>query len=251
MDAGIGRILDQLKASGQFENTLIFFATDNGKAVGPYHHGFRITETQSHLVPIPGNGPLRGCKWTIWEGGVRVPFIARLPGGAQGATSNALQSIMDVLPTAFEFAGIEVEETSHWDGESFLATLNDPSQSNEDRIIFWAADALEPYGDFHEEHQQLRQDFIKKRQHNPHPVRSGNFPATFYVRTVDWKLMGWGDTRPVLVNIQDDISELHDVSEQHPEVTRALSAAFAEWMADLPDPLVFPNSQFDALRRIR
>ncbi len=133
MDAGIGRILDQLKASGQFENTLIFFATDNGKAVGPYHHGFRITETQSHLVPIPGNGPLRGCKWTIWEGGVRVPFIARLPGGAQGATSNALQSIMDVLPTAFEFAGIEVEETSHWDGESFLATLNDPSQSNEDR----------------------------------------------------------------------------------------------------------------------
>lgn len=81
MDQGVGRILEELKRTGRLENTLILFGSDNGLAQGLYHKGFNA-KPGSYFVPVPGNGPLHGCKWAPWEGAVRVPFIACLPGGA-------------------------------------------------------------------------------------------------------------------------------------------------------------------------
>ena len=96
MDAGIGRILEKIEAMGELENTIILYGSDNGKNRGTYLSPFEM-RTDFFGVPVPGNGPLQGCKWTPWEGGVRVPFIVKMPGWVTGS-SDRLLSMIDVMP---------------------------------------------------------------------------------------------------------------------------------------------------------
>ena len=90
MDAQIGLILDQLDELGLAEDTIVVYLTDNGGSTCNY--GVNL--------------PLRGTKYTLWEGGVRVPFLLRWPGQVPAGTTRAgLTSSMDILPTALAAAG--------------------------------------------------------------------------------------------------------------------------------------------------
>jgi len=120
MDAGIGRVVEALKASDQYENTLIVFASDNGG---------------QHDVAAD-NGPLRGAKQDMYEGGIRVPLCAVWPKViAAGTVSNRVELTMDLFPTFCEAAGAPVPEGI--DGRSFLATLQGKAQPDEPRDLFW------------------------------------------------------------------------------------------------------------------
>ncbi len=105
MDAEIGRLLDLLDATGQADDTLVVYTTDNGGST----------------CNFADNTPLRGTKYTVWEGGIRVPMLwrwpARLPSAQQ---TDALVSTLDLVPTLVAAAGDEVES----DGLNLLPVLN-------------------------------------------------------------------------------------------------------------------------------
>lgn len=120
MDYNVGRVMEALRKSGQFENTLVVFASDNGGDRGA----------------MADNGPTRGAKGDMFEGGLRVPCAVRLPGVYEGGRRNDdFIMLMDFLPTFCDMLGIPVEHEI--DGISVLASLNGKKQDTADRYIFW------------------------------------------------------------------------------------------------------------------
>jgi uncharacterized sulfatase len=247
MDQGIGRIIDELKRNGQLDQTLILYGSDNGLGQGEYHHGFRAGG-QNPSVPVPGNGPLRGCKWTPWEGGVRVPFIARLPGGV-ALSSAALVSSMDVMPTAMDYAGIEIRPEHKLDGRSFLPILRGGSDGDGRRMLFWACDARSPYPDSYLGWRPEFNRFDESRNTTRTMAlpRKERFPPGWYVLTSKWKLIGWDEIEPVLFDMAGDPYERTDVSQQHPEIVAQLRGEFDAWIAAQRPPQNYSRKQWEKL----
>lgn len=252
MDCGIGRILDRLKEMGELNNTLILYGSDNGQARGPYLLGFAMSKANpkfpdsgGYYVPVPGNGPLQGCKWTPWEGAVRVPFIVKMPGGVTGS-SDTLLSIMDVMPTALDYAGIDVPPSMKLDGRSFLPELKGTSVS--EKPLFWASDSQAPFIDKYGARNDALVAELKAAPKSK--IRSGNFPPAWYVRTEKWKLVGWDTKAPVLFDMQNDIGETTDLAAQHPETVQKLKTQFVNWLNTQSEPAVYPESQFGKLKTL-
>lgn len=181
MDDQIGLVLAKLRALKQEENTLIFFFSDNG---GPASRAVH-------------NGPLRGGKWTVWEGGIRVPFAVQWKGHIQPGRTLATQVIqLDVLPTALAAAGMTVEPQWKLDGVNLLPLLEGRTDTLPREALFW------------------------------------RFGVQFAVRQGDWKLLKPSlDAPPRLVNLADDIGETKDLAAQYPEKVRQLTALWEVWNA--------------------
>lgn len=106
MDSGIGKVVQTLKETGQYDNTIIIFTSDNG----------------GHLPSLANNGPLRDGKQSMYEGGLKVPACISWPGHIKaGSISERKLMTLDLYPTLQEVAGIEPELSLV--GKSFLSTL--------------------------------------------------------------------------------------------------------------------------------
>lgn len=192
MDKDVGRIMDQLQALGLDDNTLVIFSSDNGPTyAGGSDAGF-----------FESAGPLRGLKGSVWEGGIRVPFIARWPGRIQPATkSDHVCAFWDFLPTCAELLG--EQPPTDIDGVSILPTLLGRSeQQRKHRYLYWELD-----------NQQA-------------------------VRMDDWKAIRLQPAQKIqLFNLKTDLSEQKDVAAEHPD----LVARFAEILVSgRTDSEVFP-----------
>ena len=120
MDDGIGRVLQALKDNGAHEDTLVIYTSDNGGQLdaGAY------------------NGPLRGAKQDMYEGGIRVPAMAVWPGRiAPGSVTDRLAMIMDLFPTACAAAGADFDHSI--EGRSILPTLLGERQDFDERVYYW------------------------------------------------------------------------------------------------------------------
>ncbi|MBN2270017.1 MAG: arylsulfatase [Sedimentisphaerales bacterium] len=173
MDKDVGRIMALLKKLGLDKNTLVIFTSDNGPTyAGGADAGF-----------FESAGPLRGLKGSVYEGGIRVPFIARWPGKIKpGSVSDHVSAFWDFLPTACEIIG--VEPPGDIDGISYLPTLlGRPQDQKTHHHLYWE---------------------LAGRQ----GIRMG-----------DWKLVR---TRPgatiELYNLADDIGEKNDIGKENPEI---------------------------------
>jgi arylsulfatase A-like enzyme len=140
MDSDIGHVMKRLAELGIDKNTLVMFSTDNG----PHKEGGYDPEF------FDGNGPLRGIKRDLHEGGIRVPTIARWPGRIQPDVSSLPLAFWDVLPTMAAIAGVEPPKDI--DGISFLPTLLGKDQTGHDYLYwefhesgFWQAVRLGTY----------------------------------------------------------------------------------------------------------
>jgi len=120
LDAGIGKVIAALKASGQADNTLVIFTSDNGGQTS-----------------VDGrNGPLRGGKQDMDEGGIREPMCAVWPGRiTPGSKVKRLAMTMDLYPTICQAAGAKFDHAI--EGRSILPTLLGKAQKPEDRFLFW------------------------------------------------------------------------------------------------------------------
>jgi arylsulfatase A-like enzyme len=122
MDGYVGRIMERLKEAGLDQKTLVFFCSDNGGVFDP--------------KPFGTMGPLREKKGSLYEGGIRVPMIARWPGKVQaGTVSTYPWSFCDVLPTLADLAGVR-GIPRNVDGRSAAPTLLGRPQ-NPDRPLYW------------------------------------------------------------------------------------------------------------------
>ena len=120
MDNGIGQVIKALKESGQYENTLIIFTSDNG----------------GHLPSMANNGPARDGKQSMYEGGLRVPTCIAWPGKIEaGTNSEQIDLSMDIYPTLLEVADIKLDHKI--DGRSFLTTLVGEQPQNIYRDLYF------------------------------------------------------------------------------------------------------------------
>jgi arylsulfatase A-like enzyme len=182
MDRTVGRLRSALRDLGLDERTLIIFSSDNG----PHLEGGADPDF------FDSNGPLRGYKRDLYEGGVRVPTIACWPGRIEaGAVCDEPLAFWDFLPTAAEIAGFEAP--AGLDGVSFLPTLLGR-------------------GDEQRHHDLLYWEFYERRGRRA--IRAGH-----------WKLVqnGLPDGALELYNLEADPGEAHDLSEKHPDVVHRLA----------------------------
>ena len=176
LDRDLGRIMETLKKSGIDKKTLILFTSDNG----PHREGGANPEF------FDSNGLLRGNKRDLYEGGIRVPLIARWPGRIKpGTESRHVSAFWDFLPTFAELAG--GEHLPSVDGISMLLTLmGKPTKQKQHEFLYW---------EFHER---------------------GSKQA---VRMGDWKAVRFGVSGKLeLYNLKEDIGEKHDIAEDHPQI---------------------------------
>lgn len=183
LDKQVGEILGKLKELGLEKNTLVIFSSDNG----PHKEGGADPDY------FDSNGPFKGYKRDLYEGGIRVPMIAFWEGKiVAGSTSEHISAFWDFLPTVAEVAGVQASENI--DGISYLPALLGKEQKQH-KYLYW---------EFHES---------EGRQ----AVRKG-----------DWKLVSYQVLNPEkttvqLFNLAEDMSEENDVAEKHPEVVKELS----------------------------
>jgi arylsulfatase A len=176
MDRDVGRLLAKLKQLGLDEDTLVMFSSDNG----PHREG------GADPTFFRSSGLLRGIKRDLYEGGIRVPLIARWPAKIKpGSQNEHISAFWDFLPTCCELAGVEAP--SKVDGISLLPTLLGESEKQKThKFMYW---------EFHER------------------------GFTQAMRMGDWKAVRFHAPRRLeLFNLKDDIGEKHNLADQHPEV---------------------------------
>lgn len=178
MDLAVGRVLDTLAQHKILDNTVLFFLSDNG--------GARANSAS--------NGVLRDFKQSVYEGGIRVPFLAswtaRLP---RGKVIHEPVICLDVFPTVCEAVGVPLPAGRVYDGRSLLPLLNGKSRSAVHEALFWDGDE------------------------DKRAVRAG-----------DWKLVDNGG-KLELYNLARDVSEKQDLAAEQPAKVRELQTRFASW----------------------
>ncbi|QJD92617.1 arylsulfatase [Duganella dendranthematis] len=129
LDQGIGKLLDKLASAGLEQDTVIFFASDNGPRSEPTVQQTRVADF------FDSNGGLTGYKRDMYEGGIRDPWIVRWTGKIPaGAVSDVPVYFPDFLPTALDLAGAPAERT---DGVSLKPLLVDPHSKPAERFMYW------------------------------------------------------------------------------------------------------------------
>jgi len=185
MDRDIGKLMELLKELGIDDDTIVMFSSDNG----PHLEGGAEPDF------FDSNGPLRGYKRDLYEGGIRVPFIVRWPGKIKpGRVSGHISAFWDVLPTACDIAGVTVPENV--DGLSFLSELLGREQP-EHEYLYW---------EFHE------------NKTTDQAVRMGN-----------WKAVRHSPGSPVeLYDLSKDKSEINNIADRHSEIVEKFRKLFAQ-----------------------
>lgn len=149
MDYGIGQVIKALKETGQYDNTLILFTSDNG----------------GHLPDMANNGKLRDGKQSMYEGGLRVPTVVVWPGKtAKGSFTSQVNTSMDVYPTLLEIAGVNAADKI--DGRSFLPTLLGDEFPEQRELYFVRREGGITYGG--KAYHALRKGDWKLLQNNPY-----------------------------------------------------------------------------------
>jgi len=187
LDGSVGRILQTLRQSGQEERTLVVFLSDNG---APPKNGSR-------------NTPFRGHKGTLWEGGIREPFVMQWKGTLPaGRVVDAPVISLDLLPTALAAAGVDVPATVKLDGVNLLPYLTGKTTQPPHAALYWR------YG------EQMA-------------VRQG-----------DWKMARALDTTATppaltvgLYNLRDDPGEAQDRAAAEPAKAQELQSLWDAWNA--------------------
>ena len=221
LDCSFGRIIDRVDQLGLAEKTLVVFFSDNGGVASNKRHGLE------HHGSITSNHPLRGMKGMLYEGGIRVPMIARWKGViAPGSTCDVPVIGTDYFPTFLEAASAAPPpaDTQPLDGESLLALMTGQSESLRRQAIFW---------------------------HMPGYLPGRQAPATA-MHAGNWKLIkSYEEDSIELYNLAQDISEEHDLAAKLPEKAAELHAALKAWVAETGARIPPQNPKYKPTKRAR
>ena len=154
-----------------------------------------------------------------------------------------------MLPTALDYAGISVPAAYRLDGTSFLPLLKGESDGDAERMLFWACDARAPYPD---SYPDWRPEFKQLAESKPGKgireiPRKERHPPGWYVLTPRWKLIGWGEIAPALIDRAQDPYEHQDVSAQHPEIVASLRREFDTWILSQKPPQNYSRKQWQRM----
>jgi arylsulfatase A-like enzyme len=189
MDTAFGRIVRKLDELGLAEDTLVIFTSDNG--------GLSTSEG----TPT-ANLPFRAGKGWVYEGGIRVPFLVRMPGVAKPGSTNDTPIISpDIFATAVEFTGTRPPAGATIDGRSLVSLLRGGAAPARD-ALYW---------------------------HYPHYGNQGGFPGGA-IRMGDWKLIeNYEDGSVMLYNLRADVGEKKDLAAAEPARVKTMRAKLHAW----------------------
>lgn len=194
MDAGVSRVLDAIEDSGIRDRTYVIFLSDNGG---------RRTIPGAGEPRVPRNYPLRGAKGSMYEGGIRVPFLVAGPGIEPGSVSRTPVTGLDILPTLAELAGGDEERLPETiDGGSLAGVLRGQSQRvdrQEDFLVF---------------HQAVSRN------------------AQSALRLGRWKIVKtWATGLVELFDLSEDAGEARSLAESNPERRDQLHAMLTGFLS--------------------
>lgn len=195
LDDQVGDIVQKVKDLGLADNTLIIFTSDNG----PHR------EAGGDPDYFDGNGPFRGYKESLYEGGIRVPMIAYWLGKITPDTTNHISAFWDILPTMADLIGQQLP--GKVDGVSFLPTLLNNGIQKQHEYLYW---------EFHE-------------QGGIQAVRKGNLKAVRNNVLVD------PDSEPELYDLSIDIEESINIASKYPEIIKEMDSIMTA--ASIPSPV--------------
>jgi len=196
VDDGVGRVLDALKEKGLDENTIVVFLSDNGGAKNN----------------ASDNGPLRGLKGDLFEGGIRVPFAMRWKGVIpEGQTYKKSVSSLDIMATIVAQTNVEINKERPLDGVNLIPYLTGKNNTEPHDYLFW-----------------------RKWEQNAMAIRQGNYKL---VSNKNQK-----QNTPHLFNISNEISEKKDLSDEQKKKHDQLLKEWQQWNLQLKDR-VFPTLQ--------
>jgi len=196
VDDGVGRVLDALKEKGLDENTIVVFLSDNGGANNN----------------ASDNGPLRGMKGDLFEGGIRVPFAMRWKGVIpEGQTYNNPVSSLDIMATIVGQTNVEINKDRPLDGVNLIPYLTGKNNNDPHDMLFW-----------------------RKWEQNAMAIRSGNLKLVANTKK--------SSKNPELFNIDKDIAEKSNLSEDQTKTRDEMLKKWQEWNSQLKDR-VFPTLQ--------
>ena len=198
MDENIGRIIDELKRLGLYENTIIIFTSDNG--------GLSTSEGSP-----TANLPLRGGKGFTYEGGIREPLIVRIPHMENaGNRCDSMVISTDYYPTILEMTGSSLHPEQHLDGISFFPLLKNEKRNYRD-AIYW---------------------------HYPHYSNQGGRPSGAIRMGSYKLLQFYDTGELELYDLSKDLSEKENLKDSEPELTERLLNKLENWRtsvnADMP-----------------
>lgn len=190
MDDGIGQIIDALERTGQRENTLVVFISDNGGQQSWYSKTeYRGAYADKPHYVLGNNFPLRGWKVDLYEGGIRVPAFANWPGRINPNTVNTPLHIVDWLPTLVNLANKSEDLNKHkLDGKDIWPLLMDREPEYQAHPLYWKTS------------------------------------GAYAVRDGKWKLIVNRSTNhPELYDLETDFREANDLSQEKPEIVSSMT----------------------------
>ncbi len=239
LDWSVGQVLDKIKQLGLDDNTLVIFTSDNG----PWYGG--------------STGGLRGMKSKTWDGGLRVPMIARWPGRIPaGLVNDSPAATIDVFPTILKGAGLAIPKDRIIDGKDITPLLSSTVAKSPHEAIFgmtgvhlamvrggkWKLHVRSPGGI-----SNRGDDWVDPRGPDgvtilaPHEqARPSAYPGVI------------GGDKPknmMLFDLEADPAEQHDLSAKHPDVVERLKALYDKTLAQVP--AFKPPKRFKKLRRLK
>jgi arylsulfatase A-like enzyme len=184
MDDNVGRVLDRIHKLKLDENTLVFFVGDNG---GPE-------------VTTSSNGQLHGYKGSVWEGGIRVPFLMRWTGRVPAGVDYDQPVIaLDIATTAAAAAGAKLGDKP-LDGVNLLPFVTGESKKAPHQQLFW------------------------------------RFGPQWAIRQGNYKLLKFGEDAPQLYDLSTDVGEKKDLAKDKPEIVSQLTKTYSDWNSQLEEP---------------
>jgi arylsulfatase A-like enzyme len=185
LDEAVGRILDKLHQTGLAKNTIVFFFGDNG----------------AHPENRSDNGALRDYKWSHFEGGIRVPFLAAYPGVFPAGLEYAKPvSTLDIFPTVASLTG--TTPPSNLDGVNLTPFLNG------------------------------------EKSESPHETLFFNTTKHGAIRQGQWKLVMVPSGPSALFDLEKDAEEKHDLASAEPTRVKLLEESWQTWRAQMPPPAI-------------
>lgn len=196
LDLGVGSVVEKFKVEGLWENTLLFFLTDNGGAEGMQAN----------------NGILRGFKHSLYEGGIRTPFVVSWPAKFSGGrTIDAPVIALDIVPTVVHAMGTKGAGGPVFDGKSLLPLLTGESTAAHHPVLYWDDSTRWVVGE-------------------------GNWKAVFYRESME---------TCELYDLADDPSEKTNLAGLRPELAwhQVLTKLHEAWLAEMPPKLRLAGKQ--------
>jgi arylsulfatase A-like enzyme len=215
VDESVGRVLKTLDDLKLADDTVVIFSSDNG-GVGGY-----VREGVKKAGDVTDNAPLRSGKGSLYEGGVRVPWVVRWPGKVPAGTTDVPVISVDLLPTLASLGGAKLPANQPLDGASLVECLTSGGKAAPARDLFWHFPGY------------LGAGAGQWRTTPAGAIRSGN-----------WKLIEFFETGTLeLYDLAADVSQKTNLAEKEPERVKELHAKLVAWRKAVGAPMPTPNKK--------